>query len=336
MRTEFGISPGLTEIEAYSRLMFAAERFRSSRPSVVLPEPPTSGELAIDLPTGAHWGVVLSHDVDHLGLREHLIDGFLARYAANIARQNLVGRFRPIQALDNYWGIVQAAFGHDRWDAIEDLLACERRLGVRSTWFVPVRRGAGIAFDLPRAAALARTLHEAGIEVGLHGQSPDSAREFASEAEDLGKAIGAPVIGCRMHYLRLTRAALDGFEAAGIRYDSTVMERQSLHPDEMPLPAPRLARPRLMEIPLHVMDSTLFSTTGLGLNLVEARDYTARLIARARREERVLVINLHPNFYSQQNPEIRDWYDDLLHQITRTSDGFITDFRGLLPRIRRS
>jgi hypothetical protein len=169
--------------------------------------------------------------------------------------------------------------------------------------------------------------------VALHGQAADNADALAKEAADLTREAGVPVRGLRMHYLRLTRAVLEGTELAGLCYDSTVMERRQLHPDRMPLPGPSQVRPGLLEFPLHIMDSTLFSVTGLGFTLLEARDYTRALFARAARERRVLVINLHPNFYSRQSPEVRAWYDGLLNDATSQSDVLLTDFRGLLQLI---
>jgi hypothetical protein len=81
------------------------------------------------------------------------------------------------------------------------------------------------------------------------------------------------------------------------------------------------------------MDSTLFSMTGLGQSLREARNYTRALFRRAANEHRVVVVNLHLNSYSRQSPEIRAWYDDLLNEATSRSDVLLTDFRGLLERV---
>jgi peptidoglycan/xylan/chitin deacetylase (PgdA/CDA1 family) len=305
----------------------------SSRPSTILPDRPVSDELAVRWPSGTRWALCLSHDVDHLSLREHFVDGFLLRYAANLGRQNLLKRFRPGRALDGAWGILEAAFGQDRWEVLEELLDAERRAGVVATWFVPVRPGRGIAFGLAEAGRAARCIAAAGHEVGLHGQADDSAEDLALEASDLAREAGVPIRGLRMHSLRLTQSVLDGMERAGLRYDSTVMERRDLHPDRMPLPGPVLARQSLVEIPLHVMDSTLFSVTGLGQSLDEARRYMRTLFARAARECRVLVVNLHPNFYSRQSPEIRAWYDSLLNEATSRSDVFLTNLQGLVDRM---
>jgi hypothetical protein len=81
------------------------------------------------------------------------------------------------------------------------------------------------------------------------------------------------------------------------------------------------------------MDSTLFSPTGLGLTLTDAKDYTKRLLERARMNGKVVVINSHPNYCSNQSPDIRDWYHWLLSEITSRSDVFLTDFRNLAPQL---
>lgn len=305
----------------------------SLRLSASYPEKPTSRELPVDFPPGTRWGICLSHDVDHLGLRDHLIDGFLPRYIFNLFRQHIFFRFNPVRAIDCLFGVGMAVFGRDRWDTIGKLLETERKAGVSSTWFVSARPGLGISYNLEQAQPSLRLLTEAEQEVGLHGQSATNAIELASEANDLAHKLGSPITGLRMHYLRLTGEVFDGMEQAGLLYDSTVMDRSGVDPEQHPLSAPRLVRRNMYEIPLHIMDSTLFSATGFGLDLVEARDYTSRLMKNACEHGRLVVVNLHPNSYSRQTPEIRDWYDFFLHEITRRSDVFLTDFRGLLPRL---
>ncbi len=309
-------------------------RSASSRPSVPYPEEPRSGELPVELPAGCRFGVCLSHDVDHLGLREHFVDGFLLRYAVNIGRQNFLGRFRPGQALAAWARLAGVPFGRDPWNVLETLLEAERRAGVCSTWFVAARRGLGIAYSPDAMTAAVQRLVAAGQEVGLHGQAQEDAAALAAEAADIAAAAGAPIRGLRMHYLRLTSTVYDGMEQAGLSYDSTVMDRSRLAPDEVPLPGPRLVREGLVEIPLHLMDSTLFSVTGLGLDLAGARAYLRRVLDRAAERGTVVTVNLHPNSYSPQDPDCRDWYDALLGELTARSDAFVTDFRGLLERIR--
>lgn len=307
--------------------------YRVERPSIDYPEAPLSGELALDLPPGTRWAVVLTHDVDHLGLREHLVDRFLVRYAGGLVRRDLVRRFRPLTLLDRLAGIALAAAGRDRWDVLPDLLDAEWRAGLTATWFVAVRRGLGINYGHAALRAALARIEADGHDVGLHGQSPDDPDALAAEVAQLSAWTRRPVTGLRMHYLRLTPATLDGMQRGGIRYDSTVFERRLLHPDLHPLAGPRLVRDGVLELPLHVMDSTLFSATGLAFDLAEARDYCRRLMQRAAEQGKALVVNLHPNNFSRQSPEARAWFAGLLGDLTSRSDAFVTDFAGLVPRV---
>jgi len=305
-----------------------------TRPGHDYPEPPTSGELALELPAGVRWAVGLSHDVDHLGLREHLVDRFLLATAFNALRQNFRRRFRPWRALDQLAGLGLAALGHDRWDTIDELREFEQRTGVTSTWFFAVRPGLGIRYRPEQAASRIVRLAEAGFEIGLHGQSPDDGGRLAEEFATLRGISPSPVDGLRMHYLRLARGVLDGMERSGARYDSTVMDRRHTDPRTHPLPGPRRMRAGLVELPLHVMDSTLFSVTGFGLSGDEALDWVLRLARTAAARGRALVINLHPNYFSRQTPDIRRWYVRLLGELTSRSDVLVTTLGDLVSRLR--
>lgn len=309
-------------------------RYTSSRASVDYPFPPASGELGIDLPEGTRFGVCLTHDIDHLGLTEHFVDGFLLRYLVFIMRRDLLARFRPLRALRMLAGAVAAPVGRDPWNVIDDLLEEETRAGFSSTWFAAVRPGLGIAYRPSRIREVVRRIAKAGPEVGLHGQSADDAGALAAEANTLGEWIGTPVRGLRMHYLRLTEAVIEGMQRADIRYEASVMNRRDLAPERHALDAPRRLREKILEIPLHVMDSTLFSPTGLGLDRDEAVGYCRRLMARAAESGRVVTINLHPNNFSDQNPDCRAWYRILLADLRDRQDVFVTDMRGLVARVK--
>lgn len=310
------------------------DRYAVARPSVTFPDEPLSPELAIDLPAGCRWGLALSHDIDHLSLREHVADGQLVRIVGNALRRHLGRGFAPGRAMRAVGQGLAALAGGDAWaGAADDLLAAERRAGVKSTWFVAVRPGLGIRYTPEAVAPLVRRILEQGHEVGLHGQHADDGPRLAAEILELAGIAGRAVSGLRMHYLRLSPAVYDTARHSGLGYDSTVMDRSRLDPALLPLAGPRLVRPGLVEIPLHVMDSTLFSATGLALDEAQAVEYLRLLVERARAEGRVLVVNLHPNFYSRFTPEVRGWYDALLALATARSDAFLTTLEGLRPRI---
>jgi peptidoglycan/xylan/chitin deacetylase (PgdA/CDA1 family) len=308
-------------------------RYRSSRASVAYPFPPVSGELEVALPAGARCGVCLTHDIDHLGLREHFVDGFLLRYLVFVLRRDLLAGLRPLRTLRVLAGAVAAPLGRDPWNVVDDLLEEEERHGVHATWFAAVRPGRGIAYRPEAIRPVVGRIAASGREVGLHGQSADDAGALAEEAATLGSWLERPPAGLRMHYLRLTPQVVEGMERAGLRYEASVMNREDLHPDRHPLDAPRRLTDRVLEVPLHVMDSTLFSPTGLALDAQEATGYLRRLLERAAETRRTITLNLHPNSFSHQSPDCRDWYRALLRELSERTDVFVTDMRGLVERV---
>ena len=64
----------------------------------------------------------------------------------------------------------------------------------------------------------------------------------------------------------------------------------------------------LVEIPLHIMDTYLFSPFYKNLPLADAKDYTLKLINRARKEKKVLNILFHPRHLSTEFKRQREWY----------------------------
>jgi peptidoglycan/xylan/chitin deacetylase (PgdA/CDA1 family) len=290
-------------------------------------------QLVVDYPTGTSWGVCLSHDVDHLGLGEHFVDGFLVRYLARAARDNLLAAFRPRRIARTISGLWQAALGRDPWETIETVLTAERRAGVRSTWFIVTRPGRGVSYGLPDAERAVTMIQSAGHEIGLHGQSADDPAAVADEARALAAISTQPPIGLRMHYLRLTSSVIEGIRPAGIQYDSTMMDRSHSNPADLPIRGPLRLPDGTVEIPLHIMDGTLFSSAAFGLTLDQATEYARIVLNRAAADGRTIVINLHPNYYSSLSPDIRDWYDWLLQDITSRRSVFLTDLRGLAARL---
>ena len=100
----------------------------------------------------------------------------------------------------------------------------------------------------------------AGCEVGLHGIDAwlDSSRG-REELEEIRRLTGVSEIGVRMHWLYYDQQSPVALEQAGAAYDSTIGYNETVGyragttQAYKPLPATRL-----LELPLHVMDTALF------------------------------------------------------------------------------
>jgi hypothetical protein len=116
-----------------------------------------------------------------------------------------------------------------------------------------------------------RLLGERGRDVGLHGSylSHVSADDLAAQRAQIEEASGAKASGTRQHFLRFdVGRTFAAQEAAGFDHDSTLGYNEALgfragiaapfHPWNASARAPH----RLLELPLTVMDGTLFPHAG--------------------------------------------------------------------------
>jgi peptidoglycan/xylan/chitin deacetylase (PgdA/CDA1 family) len=216
----------------------------------------------------------------------------------------------PTTGDDPYWRF-------DQWAAEEE------KHGFRSTFFVfPPRPAAPHEFDptyrledpvrfegtiQPFSAAL-RALGERGFEIGLHAsyRSYLSAERLAAEKSQIEAAIGRPITGIRQHFLRFeVPETWRAQRQAGFSYDST------LGYNEAPGFRAGIAAPYrpwdpgleegmdLVELPLTVMDGTLFRT--LLLNGPQAARRTIEQLEIVEGVGGLAVLLWHPNGAAEEH-----------------------------------
>jgi hypothetical protein len=231
---------------------------------------------------GGRFAVALSMDVDvpwrwtgrgFLGSLARLKQAVLHGKGGAAGRELRALAMLPLHKLrktDPYW----------RFDSI---MAEERRLGVRSTFFLMA--GHRHAADGPSPDSydrlrgrLVETLRRGGAEIGLHGSytAAEDEEQLAAEAQAL-HALAGELDGHRFHYLRVDpHRNLRPLDRLGFHYDSSLgfADRHGFragiaHPfrpwdleAERPLD--------LIEIPLAVMDATLAEERYLGLTAAAA------------------------------------------------------------------
>ena len=279
---------------------------------------------------GARFAAVLSHDVDDLTLYSLSGAWRLLRQAksptsyafragfANALRTLARGR----QGGDPYWNF-------DRW------VAAEERRGFRSTFyfhpselrhrheFDPVYRVTDpVEFEGRRLklAAMVRLLAQRGFEIGLHGSylSHRDGEELARQKRQIESASGCAVRGLRQHFLRFDIGSTwSAQERAGFVYDSTLGFNEAIgfragiaapfHPWDLKLGQAR----RLLELPLTVMDGTLFRT--LKLDAARAAERVREHLEGIERAGGLAVLLWHPNAAAEQR--FPGWWESYLQTL---------------------
>ncbi len=298
------------------------------------------------VPEGYSFIACLTHDVDHPLVRTHKWDhtmfGFLYRAVFGSLRDFIQGRQSARGLITNWTAalklpLVHLGFAKDFWSEFADhYLELER--GVCSTFFVlPFKgrpgktlQGSAPKFRAARYGArdIVDTLQKliaAGCEVGLHGIDAWLDRSCGlEELNEIRNLAGTTEVGVRMHWLFYDQQSPATLEKAGAAYDSTIGYNETVG---YRAGATQVYRPlgthRFLELPLHVMDTSLFYPTHLNLSPPQARALLGRMADNTVQFGGCLTINWHDRSVA---PE-RLWdacYRDLIADLRSRGAWFTT------------
>lgn len=267
------------------------------------------------VPHGHPFMVCLTHDVDHPSIRSHRFDhtmfGFLHRAISGSLMDLVGGRATARKLVANWAAALRLPFVHlrlakDFWDTFDRYLEIESGLG--ATYFlIPEKGNPGRLQDGKAPAIRASTygvgdlkpqlerVVAQGCEVGLHGiDAWIDQNQGREECEKVSQITGRTVPGIRMHWLYFDKKSPATLEAAGFDYDSTVGFNGTIGFRAGTAQAYRpLGLTRLMELPLHVMDTALFYPSHLGLTETEARSRVWEVMDEVAQSGGALTINWH-------------------------------------------
>jgi hypothetical protein len=266
-------------------------------------------------PAGYNFTVCLTHDVDHAGIRYHKCDhamlGFLYRAIIGSLVNVCTGR-GSLEALSANWlavlslPFVYMGLAEDFWDQFERYLEIEKDLA--STFFVvpkkndpgqsdhgPAPRRRAVRYDIADLSSCLRALISKRCEIALHGI--DAWRDDVkgrAESDSIGKATGSSNTGVRMHWLYFDQQSPRLLEKAGFSYDSTVGYNEAVGYRAGTTQAFKaLDVERILELPMHIMDTALFFPSRMGLSSDEATTVVDALVNNASRFGGVLTLNWH-------------------------------------------
>lgn len=296
------------------------------------------------VPEGYRFIACLTHDVDHPSLRRHRLDhttfGFLYRAVIGSVADCLRGRASMRKIIANWIAALKLPFVHlglakDPWAEFDRrYLELERGLG--STFFViphkddPGQTAAGPApafraspYGAADIAAQIHALQSAGCEIGVHGIDAwrDSAKGRA-ELRTLSQVTSDSESGVRMHWLYADAKSPSTLEEAGFTFDSTMGYNETVGYRAGTTQAFKpLGAARLLELPLHVMDTALFYPDHLHLPAAEARERVRRIADNAVRFGGCVTVNWHDRSLAPERLW-GDFYQDLLSDLKRQGAWF--------------
>ena len=250
----------------------------------------------VGYPNGKDFAVCLSHDVDDIypPLTHKVL-------ASLYSIKNL-----DIRELINYlfWEFKGKKFSP--YLNFQQIIELERKYGAKSTFYLMTtdRDPRRFRYHIKEIAEEIQEIYRQGWDIGLHGgyYSYNNVEAIQKEKDLLEEALQAQVFGYRNHYLRFqvceTWAIL---EKCGFRYDSTygynniVGFRNGMCHPFRPFNLNTEQLFEIYEIPLHIMDGTLFS---LCRSSEEAWNTVKHLVDEAEKCHGVLTVLWHNNAFN--------------------------------------
>ena len=265
------------------------------------------------VPAGYNFIVCLTHDVDHFAIANHKCDrtmfGFLYRASIGSIFELLRGRKSPRQVVRNWLAILSLPLVYlrilpDFWSKLERYLDLDHA----STFFIIPKKGeAGLTSTgvrLPRRAvrydlsqlqtSVSKIVARRG-EIGVHGIDAwrDTA-EARKEREQIQALTHAPEAGIRMHWLFFDSESARKLDEAGFSYDSTVGYNETIGYRAGTTQAFKpFGTKRLLELPLHIMDTALFYPVHLHFSPKQAMTRINDMLDDMKQFGGVLMVNWH-------------------------------------------
>jgi hypothetical protein len=180
-------------------------------------------------------------------------------------------------------------------------------------------------YEIAEIVPQVRRLLSERREIGLHGI--DAWRDSSkgrTELDRIRRVTDASEMGVRMHWLFFDEKSPAILEEAGFSYDSTIGYNETVGYRAGTTQAFKpLGVERILELPMHIMDTALFYPDYLSLSPNQARTVIAPLIENAVRFGGVLTVNWHDRSIAPERLW-DDFYVSLLEELRSHGPWFPT------------
>lgn len=303
------------------------------------------------VPSGHRFIACLTHDVDHPSIRRHSFDHTMAGFMYRATIGSLVHLVQGRGSFHNLWKnwtavlrlpFVYLGLAKDFWAELDRYSGLDGK-ACSSFFVIPFKNDAGrtrlgsapshraARYGAADIAGQIQRLLSAGCEVGLHGIDAwmDGARG-REELEEIRRLTGAEDIGVRMHWLYFDRQSVVALEEAGACYDSTVGYNDAIgyRAGTTQIYKP-LKATRLLELPLHIMDTALFYPAYLNLSPDEATEKVFSLIDNAVCWGGCLTVNWHDRSIAPERLW-GDFYKSVIAELKSNGAWFATALNSVM------
>lgn len=254
---------------------------------------------------------IISHDIDHLTVSEHLLkDLIVPKYFVRSYIELFSGKISILELLNRY-----GDFFKNKWQHIEELIQFNNQYKVPSTFFIGVNQGLGLSYSLTQSTFWIKRLQELGCEVHPHGIEFESFEKINQEHQIFKSISGLNNVGTRMHYIRKNEHTFSNMAKSGYLFDSS----------EMSFKAPYKIG-NMWEFPFQIMDGYVIEKPKPWQckNLYQCIEETKKLIDKVYKENLpYLGIDFHDRYFSNSHKTWKYWYVWLIEYLVSQKIEFV-------------
>lgn len=254
--------------------------------------------------------VIISHDVDHLYLSEHLFDGVQLKLFA----RSVLERMNQVISAGEYGKRLDDLL-KNQWHHVDELMDFDEANKIPSTFFFAMAKGKGLNYSRGAVIPVINRVVQRGFDCGVHGIAFEDQQKISSEYLAFKEICGISGFGIRMHYLRMDENTLEKFDQVGYLFDS------SEYADKAPY---RIGK--MWEFPLHIMDSNEFyQGNSVQKEKIEGIiEKTRNRILKLEQENiPYLTLLFHDRYYCEAFQSYHRWYETIVTFLSENGHEFI-------------
>ncbi len=256
--------------------------------------------------------VIISHDVDHIDAKDHLLKDLILEKMFVRSILQLFGRRISFRTFACRTTMVF----RKRMNRIDEIMAFDKAHNIPSVFFFGMSNTLGMSYSREKAKGYIEKVLGNGFDAGVHGCDYTDPERIREEHDNFAELSGKKDFGVRNHYVRYDDETFGKMEEAGYLFDSTRFNKTQIE-----LTAPYKIG-KMWEFPLHIMDGYVCEQG----RLQEGLKKTFRIIDEAEGKDlNYLTILFHDFQYDDVfDPELKQWYEKTIEYCENKGFSFIS------------
>lgn len=256
--------------------------------------------------------IIISHDVDHLYVTDHLKRDFIIE---KLWIRSLLQLIKREINFNTFLYRITMPF-HNRMHRIDELMKFDKEHNIPSIFFFGMDNVLGMSYHRNQAYPEIVKVMENGFDVGVHGAEFRDFEKIKKEHDYFSQMSGLKQFGIRNHYVRFDEKTFERQEQAGYIFDSTWFDKEMREIRKV------YKIKDMWEFPLHIMDGYICKEG----KLKDGMKKTFHMIERVRKEGvQYCTILFHDyQFDDKFSPQMKKWYIETIRYCERKGYEFIS------------